>query len=85
MSRALSIIGRHTPCCARVTPTRTSDWRRVLDRLAEGSRGAWRAALQRLRGHERLPEFDAATMRDLGLSHAPASWTAREDRAAARR
>lgn len=79
MPPVLSNLARPAPCCAHITPTRTGDWRVVLGRLADSLRDALRAAAQRLQGPERLPRFDAATMRDLGLSHAPASWTAREE------
>ncbi len=78
MSLSLTSLIHPAPCCARITPTRTSGWRFALDRFAEALRDARRTAVQRLRGPERLPEFDAATLRDLGLSHAPASWTPHE-------
>ncbi|WP_298828059.1 hypothetical protein [uncultured Piscinibacter sp.] len=77
MSQALFAITRSTPCCARITPTRTGDWRSTLRRWAERCRDALHAAGNHLREHEQLPALDAATLRDLGLSHAPAAWTPR--------
>lgn len=74
MSLSLTSLIHSEPCCARITPTRTSGWRHGFDFCVD----ALRSAVQRLRAHERLPEFDAATLRDLGLSHAPASWTPHE-------
>lgn len=78
MSLSPTSLIHPAPCCARITPTRTSAWRCALEWSAEALRGAWRAALQCLRGPERLSDLDPATLRDLGLSHAPASWTPHE-------
>lgn len=75
MSHPLSSFIHPAPCCARITPTRTSGWRAALDALADRLTDAWRVMARHLQAHERLPEFDAATLRDLGLSHTHASWT----------
>lgn len=77
MTHVLSAFARPTPCCARITPTPTGGWRAALGRLADALRDAWRTAAPRLQEQERLAELDAAAMRDLGLSHAAASWTPR--------
>lgn len=78
LPHALLDLARPAPCCARITPTRTGDWRAALDRLMGSLRGALRAAAPRPQEPGQLPELDGATMRDLGLSHAAAAWTARE-------
>ncbi len=78
MPHALTAFTRPAPCCARITPTRTSGWRFALEFAADRLRDALRATARVVQRHERLPEFDAATLRDLGLSHAPASWTPRD-------
>jgi hypothetical protein len=78
MSLPLSSIIHPAPCCARITPTRTSGFRSALDRVVQGLRDARNGLAQRLPVHERLPDFDAATLRDIGISHAPASWTPHE-------
>lgn len=78
MSDRLYAFTPPAPCCARMTPTRTRHWRSLMGRLGDRLREALDAARQLLQRREPIPEIDAATLRDLGLSHAPASRTPRE-------
>lgn len=78
MTPSLSAFIHPRPCCAHLTPTRTSGWRAALARVVERLNDARKALAQRLQSHERLLEFDAAMLRDLGLSHTRASWTPHE-------
>lgn len=77
MPAALSAFMRPATCCAQITPTRTRSLPAALARLLERSLDAVRASVRHARGAERLPALDAATLRDLGLSHASAAWTPR--------
>lgn len=78
MTLALFSFTHSGPCCARITPTRLTDWRSSSRRLVDRCRDALRQAAQALQRRDRLPELDAATLRDLGLSHAPAAWVPRD-------
>jgi hypothetical protein len=63
-------LARPTPCCAVITPTRSSDiWsqlRRLADRLSEAW---WTQMPHRQKAEDAMP-VDAATLRDLGVNHA---------------
>ncbi len=81
MSPAYFALIRSAPCCAQVTPTVTPGWRSALHALRDLRErlGAARAATaRRVRSLGPTPEMDAATLRDLGLSHRAALPSARE-------
>lgn len=78
MPAFLSAFTRPDPCCAQITPTRSKDARAALGRLLERARDAIRACARQLRGPDQLPDLDAATLRDLGLSHIAATWAPRQ-------
>lgn len=63
-------LARPTPCCAVITPTRSSDIWSQVRRLAEGLREEWRAQMSRRHAADDAMPIDAATLRDLGVSHA---------------
>lgn len=77
MIQPLSVAARPAPCCATITPTRTSGLFATLDRFAERVRDAMHALMPRRQTYESLPALDDATLRDLGLSPPPAAWLER--------
>lgn len=78
MSPALFALTRSAPCCAQLTPTVTPVWRATLRDLHERLGDARAAITRRLRAGGAESEMDAATLRDLGLSHTAALPSARE-------
>lgn len=65
-------LARTTPCCAVVTPTRSTEVRSQLWRLIDNLSRSWQAHMRARRGSADAMPMDAATLRDLGLSHVAA-------------
>ncbi len=63
-------LARPTPCCAVITPTRSTDLRSRLCRLADRLSDAWQTRMTPRQAAEDAMPIDAATLRDLGISHA---------------
>ena len=80
----LTASARATPFGAVITPTRSTDLHSQLRRLFDRLRDAWMHWQASRRAAEDAMRMDAATLRDLGLSHA-AALRGREDAFAERR